>query len=134
MRDRVKLLVTQGADLHSPFSAPGGRPSWARTSDGLIATVLASDRRAVGRLLAYLETARAERGALIVWAAARGTLDAIVLLAEPGFDVNARGRTDIPMEQGWETALHEAAGQGNLQLARLLLDLGADPNIKRRPL
>jgi hypothetical protein len=37
-----------------------------------------------------------------------------VLFAEIGFDVNARGRTDIPMEQRWETALHEAAGQGNL--------------------
>jgi ankyrin repeat protein len=34
------------------------------------------------------------------------------------------------MEQEWETALHEAAGMGDLDLARLLLDLGADPNVR----
>ena len=34
------------------------------------------------------------------------------------------------MEQAWETALHEAAGSGDVELARLLLDLGADPNIE----
>jgi hypothetical protein len=41
-----------------------------------------------------------------------------VLLAELGFDVNALGRTDIPMEQAWETALHEAAAHGDVQMAR----------------
>ena len=65
-----------------------------------------------------------------MWAAARRSTDAIVLLAELGCDVNALGRTDVPMEQAWETALHEAAAQGDVQMARLLLDLGADPDIK----
>jgi hypothetical protein len=67
---------------------------------------------------------------LIVWAAARQKRDAIPLLVELGFDVNALGRSDIPMEQAWETALHEAAGSGDIELARLLLEFGADPNIK----
>ena len=71
-----------------------------------------------------------ERPALVVWAATRGKRAAIPLLVELGFDVNALGRTDVPMEQEWETALHEAAGTGDLELAQLLLDLGADPNIK----
>ena len=47
-----------------------------------------------------------------------------------GFDVNARGRQDIPVEQEWETALHYAAGQGDLELADLLLRSGADPNVR----
>ena len=34
MRDRVRLLVEHGADVHTPYAAPGGRPSWARSSDG----------------------------------------------------------------------------------------------------
>ncbi|MGH3067461.1 MAG: hypothetical protein ACRDMI_02615 [Streptosporangiaceae bacterium] len=129
--------------LRAPFLVPGGRPSWARTSegrtpaevaalagcpqvaewlvaqgaarpagagaDGLIAAVLAGDRDAAGRLRAHAGTARAQRPGLIVWAAARRSTDAIVLLAELGFDVKALARTDIPMEQSWETALHEAA-------------------------
>jgi ankyrin repeat protein len=164
MRDRVRLLVEHGADFHSPFSAPGGRPSWARTSDGrtpvevaalagcpelvdwlvakgatrpaaegvdgLIAAAFAGDRATVHRLRARVDEARAERPALIVWAAARQKRDAIPLLVELGFDVNALGRSDIPMEQAWETALHEAAGSGDIELARLLLEFGADPNIK----
>ncbi len=164
MRDRVRLLVEHGADFRSPFSAPGGRPSWARTSDGrtpvevaalagcpelvdwlvaegatrpaaegvdgLIAAALAGDRATVERLREHVDGARAERPALIVWAAARRKRDAILLLIELGFDVKALGRTDVPMEQEWETALHEAAGSGDIELARLLLDLGADPNIK----
>jgi ankyrin repeat protein len=44
--------------------------------------------------------------------------------------VNARARVDIPMEQQWETALHEAAGTGDLDAARLLIGLGADPGIR----
>jgi ankyrin repeat protein len=33
------------------------------------------------------------------------------------------------MEQAWETALHSAAGEGEVDGVRLLLDLGADPDI-----
>jgi hypothetical protein len=111
--------VTQGAV----------RPAGAG-ADGLIAAVLAGDRAAARGLRAHAGTARAQRPGLIVWAAARRSSDAIVLLAELGFDVNALGRTDIPMEQAWETALHEAAAHGDVQMARLLVDLGADPDIK----
>lgn len=164
MRERVRLLVEHGVDYRTPFAAPGGRPSWLRTShgrtptdvaalagcpelvqwlvahggaspaadgvDALIAAALIGDRATVRALQAHVEAARAERPALIVWAAARHRQDAIPLLVELGFDVNARGRTDIPMEQAWETALHEAAGQGDLEMARLLLELGADPDVE----
>jgi ankyrin repeat protein len=66
----------------------------------------------------------------MVWAATLDRPAAVELLAKLGWDLNARGRTDIPMEQEWETALHHAAGSGNTALTRLLLDLGADPCIK----
>jgi len=163
LRERVRLLVEHGADFHTPYAAPGGRPSGLRTSDGrtpaevaalagcpelvdwlvargaarpaadgvdaVIAAALAADRAGVERLREHVDAARAQRPALIVWAAARRRIDAIPLLVELGFDVNALGRTDIPMEQAWETALHEAAGHGDVELARLLLALGADPAI-----
>jgi hypothetical protein len=164
MRDRVRLLAEHGADILTPFAAPGGRPTWARTSDGrtpaelaalagcpemvdwlvdhgatrpagegvdgFVAAALRGDRDEVQRLMAYRDEARAQRPALIVWATARRKLDAVRLLAEVGFDVNAKGRTDVPMEQQWETALHQAAGEGDVELTRLLLDLGADPTIE----
>jgi ankyrin repeat protein len=53
----------------------------------------------------------------------------VQLLVSAGFDVNALGRSDIPSNQPWHTALHVAAEKGDLALAQTLLDLGADPNI-----
>ena len=50
----------------------------------------------------------------------------------PGFDVSARGRQDLPIEEEWETPLHRAAGDGKLELAQALLDLGVDPGIGDR--
>jgi ankyrin repeat protein len=114
----VEWLVGRGA----------ARPR-ADGADGLIAAVLAGDGAGVERLRRYAADAREQRPALIVWAAARGKAAAIRELVELGFDVNALGRSDIPMEQAWETALHHAAGNGDVGLARLLLELGADPHI-----
>ena len=65
----------------------------------------------------------------MTWAAAGGSPAAVEFLVELGFDVNARGRTDVPSDQPWQTALHKAAEDGNLELARTLL-LGADPNVR----
>jgi len=65
-----------------------------------------------------------------VWAAANGRTEAVRLLLAAGFDVNALGRGDIPVDQPWQTALHRAAESGDVQLARLLLDSGADPGIR----
>ena len=164
MRARVRLLLDHGVDFRTPFAAPDGRPSWARTSDGrtpaevaalngcpelvdvfvahgatppasegvdgLIGALLRGDLVAADRLREHVDAAVAERPGLIVWAAARNKRDVIPQLATLGFDVNARARTDVPLEQAWETALHEAAGRDDVELARLLLDLGADPNIE----
>jgi hypothetical protein len=82
------------------------------------------------RLSAHALAARERRPGLMAWAASGRKLDAIALLAELGFDVNARGRLDIPLEQQWFTPLHGAAETGDVELARLLLRLGADPSIR----
>jgi ankyrin repeat protein len=107
----------------------GAVPPRAEGADGLIAAALAGDRDTVQRLRGHVDAARQERPGLVVWAASRRKAEAVKLLVELGWDVNARGRSDIPMEQAWETALHAAAGDGDLELARLLLDLGADPDL-----
>jgi len=95
--------------------------------------VLTADRARLGQLLAddpgLASQLRAARPALITWATTVGNTAAVEILAELGFDVNAKGRTDVPSDQPWQTTLHKAAEDGNLELARTLLRLGADPNI-----
>jgi Ankyrin repeat len=82
------------------------------------------------RLQARAPAARERRPGLMVWAVATDKPDAIGVLAELGFDVNARGRADVPVEQPWFTPLHEAAFRGDAGMTRLLLRLGADPDIR----
>jgi ankyrin repeat protein len=119
----LEYLVSRGAP--PPRLDPAG---------DVIAAALRADRPAVERLRARhpgaVEEARRNRPGLIVWAAAQGLAETVALLVELGFDVNARGRGDAPVEGGWETALHHAASRGDLELARLLLVLGADPGIR----
>ena len=43
---------------------------------------------------------------------------------------HAKGPTDVPGDQPWQTAQHKAAEDGDLELARALLRLGADPHIR----
>jgi len=114
----ARWLVAQGA----------AEPALAGP-DALIAAVLAGDRDMAEGLREHAAAAREQRPGLIVWAAARGRAGAVGMLAGLGFDVNAKARTDTPTEQQWETALHHAAGEGDLALARMLLGLGADPGI-----
>jgi len=157
MTPRVRLLVERGhVDLAEPLDrgttvtavaattghldlvdylvAHGAPPLDLAPAEGLIAAALAADRARVDALMAahpgLLEQVRASRPALVTWAAACGSVTAVELLAELGFDVNARGRTDVPSDQPWQTALHKAAEDGNLDLARALLRLGADPGIR----
>ncbi|MBP2703817.1 hypothetical protein JOL79_08365 [Microbispora sp. RL4-1S] len=116
-------LVSQGA------AAPDPDPV-----DELIAAAFRADRSAVDRVRAghpgAVSEARRRRPGLIVWAAAQAPPGAVVLLAELGFDVNAFGRGDAPVEEAWETALHHSAAGGDVDLTRSLLKLGADPNLR----
>ena len=105
-------------------------------ADAFVAAALVADRDAVSRITAaepgVVEAVRASRPALVMRAAVAGRHDSVALLVELGFDVNALGRRDAPVEQRWETALHHAASTGDVALARLLLSLGADPDIRDR--
>ncbi|MDG3004835.1 ankyrin repeat domain-containing protein [Paludisphaera mucosa] len=56
-------------------------------------------------------------------AARRGDVDFVVDRLGRGMDVDARGRLNV-------TALMAAAGRGHVELIRILLDHGADPNLE----
>ena len=160
MRARVRLLAAHGVDVRGPVTGEGDRtkgatpatlaatsgnpelaadlvalgspPPPADGPDALIAAALAGDHATVERLRRHTGEALRRRPGLVVWAAARGLTSAIPLLVDLGFDVDALGRTDAPIEQPWETALHRAAQTGDVALARLLLDRGASRGIKDR--
>jgi ketosteroid isomerase-like protein len=111
--DVVSVLVDAGA-------------SWDHDQvDELIATAMSGDPTGVERLLGtdpgLRERAIERCPDQLVRAAEQNSYEAVALLIELGFDVNARLRT---------APLHAAAMRGNLPLIRLLLDHGADPNIR----
>jgi ankyrin repeat protein len=156
-RDRVALLARHGVDIVSPFTEQrsprrgtpvevalsnghreladqlrslGAPPPRLRPGDAFVAAVLAGDAEAVQRAPAQVVAAiRRKRTGLVTWAAAQGAPNAVELLVSAGFDVNALGRSDLPSNDPWHTALHVAAETGNLTLAVKLVELGADPNI-----
>lgn len=146
--DRVRLLLRHGVDPEGGGRHPfyGGRtPSqeaalWGypqivellraagATSeldelDLFVAACMQGDRAETQRMLAQdstlLERAIARSPDQLVRAAEKNSLDAVALLIELGFDVNAMNRT---------APLHEAAMRGNLEIIRLLVGHGADPN------
>ena len=103
----------------------------SHTATRFVAAALAGDAAAVAATPEHVvEAARRARPSLVVWAAGLQRPAAVELLVRVGFDVNAFGRTDLLVEQPWETALHTAVAVDDVQLARLLLDLGADPTLR----
>lgn len=155
--DRVTLLADHGVDLaarvdgwgmhgETPYEAAvtSGQGAVARLlvkrgvevtqlpdADRVIGAVLGGDRAAVTALGPdALAAARTQRPGLVVWAAVQRRADAVRLAVELGWDVSAKSRGDAPVEEEWETALHHAAASGDVELVRLLLDLGADPTLR----
>jgi ankyrin repeat protein len=161
-RERVALLAANGVDVTTAFtelrmrSANGATPLETALTSGhseladqlvqlgatretldpvaaFVAAALAGDGHAVRRTdPATVAAARKQRPGLVTWAATQGAPNAVDLLVAAGFDVNAFGRSDAPIDEPWESALHVAAQRGNGGLAQRLLDLGADPDLRDR--
>lgn len=106
------------------LAAAGARTDRVTTAMQFIGACMAGRRDTVDAMLAngpeLAALVRGQHGDLIAQAATRGRSEAVRLLVDLGFDVNARHRT---------TALHEAALRGDLDMVKLLVDLGADPSI-----
>jgi ankyrin repeat protein len=154
-RARVRLLAEHGVDVVSPLphgGTPvevalrnghrrlaaelidaGAVPAALDPVDQFIAAALAGDAGEVAEADAtVIAAAQRSRPALVVWAAGQERADAVDLLVGAGFDVNALGRSDLPVEQKWQTALHTAVERNNPDLARRLLALGADRTVRDR--
>jgi hypothetical protein len=91
----------------------------------LLAACMAADRATVERMLAdqpiLKRDAITRRPEAILHATELRRPEAIRLLAELGFDVNVWARI---------TPLHQAAYDGDIEVVRTLLDVGADPTLR----
>ncbi len=136
-RTPVELALLNGdTEITDHLLASGATPPAADPVRDLIAAAFRADRSTVDQVRAehpdVLAEARRDRPGLIVWAATQAPVETVALLVELGFDVNAYGRGDAPVEEPWETALHHSAVDGNVELTRHLLALGADPDLRDR--
>jgi hypothetical protein len=112
----VALLRDWYRAVHTP--ADGDDPP-------LVAALLRADPATVERARATdpgaLDRVRAEHPDLVARAGAEGRWGAVQLLVELGFDVNAKRD---------RTALHDAAGAGDLEMVRFLVERGADTTVR----
>lgn len=123
-RSPFQLAVRHGlADLSRLLRRHGARPD-ATEVDMFLAACRNGDRAAAERQLSRdrvrLDRLPDEDRSVIVHAADLGNLEAVRLMLDLGFPVNARGGDD------GITPLHAAAGAGSAQLVRLLIARGAD--------
>lgn len=143
--DLVELLLARGGDLAE--TAADGMPAYALAvrqarpdlaallarhgardeateADRLLGACLCADRTAATRLLnehpGLAGRLTGTDHAALVRAADHGAADAVRLMLDLGFPIDARDAID------GATPLHAAAGSGSAQVVRLLLDRGAD--------
>jgi ankyrin repeat protein len=156
MHDRVRLLISHGVPLSERFEdgrSPtelaritgdedmvrllldlGASPPALDPVDDLVAAVIAADGVRARALLdadtGLLERTKAARPAVVLRCAVDAGAEAVRLAVDLGFDVDALGRADTWRTDPWQTALHRAAEADDVELAQLLLSLGADPTIE----
>ncbi|MGH3863595.1 ankyrin repeat domain-containing protein [Actinokineospora sp.] len=118
-RSAHELAVRSGSrEIAALLEAAGAVPAPLDEVDQVVADAMAGI--AVDAPPSVVAQAIARDPYAVVRAAELGKGDAARILVTAGFDVNAAER---------ETALHQAALTGNLDLVRMLLDLGADPSM-----
>lgn len=155
MGERIALLARHGVDLAAPLTHWTGRrpltpvglallsghpdtarqlvalgaPDEVEPEARLAAALLAGREQQVAEWASPTLLARVRRRhpSLVLRATVTGSADGVRMLLAHGFDVNALGRQDLPIEEKWETALHHAAGEGDVEMVSLLLAAGADP-------
>jgi ankyrin repeat protein len=110
-----QALLDGSTEMAEALRAAGAREPELDAGQRLEGALMRGDRAEAERL-----RGAPVRPGLIARAAELDRADAIRLMAEHGLDVNA----------GRITALHEAAVKDNRPLVDLLLELGADPNIR----
>ncbi|HMK11739.1 MAG TPA: ankyrin repeat domain-containing protein [Acidimicrobiales bacterium] len=149
-RARVALLLAHDVDANTTFAdgrsaidlaamsghrevvdalrAAGGADAVLDPIDAFIAAAFSHEPIEVPTEV--LARAKEARPGLVVWAASRGNREAVTTLLALGFDIDAKARTDVPIEQEWETALHAAVSHADRGMVELLLAAGADPTIR----
>jgi ankyrin repeat protein len=110
-------------EMMDVLGAAGAVPPELSGVDALASACLAGDRNAALRAdPAMLAALRSRYPALVVRAATAHRPDAVALLADLGFDLDAWANG--------ATALHSAAWDGDEAMVRALLAAGADPNLR----
>ena len=122
-------MLNGNAEVIAILDAAGARPRTPDPELEFLGACMRADRVVVERLRAadpgITGRAMARRPSQISVAADRDRFDAVRLMTELGFDVNAPKWR--PHQQ---TALHGAAFNGNLAMVRYLVEHGADPGLE----
>ena len=120
-----QAILDGNEEIAGILRAAGATPPALDPVQELVAAALRADRAAARQLVAadpvLVEQTAGREPQLLIRAVELGRADALRLLVELGFDVNHVARL---------TPLHQAAFDGNLELVRLLLELGADPTLR----
>jgi ankyrin repeat protein len=143
----IDRLLKAGADANAPLSARGDTAMMMAARTGKVDAI-----RVLAEAGADVNTKETWGGTTaLMWAVSEGHADAATLLIARGADVNARShyvaaangrgfegrtpvanRTDPKTEEfasGWLTPLTLAAREGDVEMARLLVNAGADVNL-----
>ena len=148
--ERIRLLLDHGVDVTTPFDdgrspaavalvngatraagllvAAGAPPPELSPVDAFVAAAMNGDRDAIDPNV--VEEARQAWPGLLAWAASCRRIETVRLLLELGWNVNALGRGDGLSNEPWETALHQSVQRHARAMAELLLERGADPNVR----